>query len=53
MNKFVLIPKDLYDKFKEVQDIKDTNPPNRNHKTENKTENNLSDENFYDNNDTQ
>ena len=50
MNKFVLIPKDQYDKFKEVQDNKDTNPPNSNHVTENKTADNLSDENFKVNN---
>ena len=49
MNKFVLIPKDQYDKLKEIQDIKGTKPPNSNHNTENKTEYNLSDENFNDN----
>ena len=46
MNKFVLIPKVQYDKFKEVQEIKDTKPPNSNHITDSKTADNLSDENF-------
>ena len=50
MNKFILIPKDRYDKFKEVQDNKDTNLPKSNHTTENKIADNLSDDSFKVNN---
>ena len=52
MNKFILIPKDQYDKFKEMQDNKDSNPPKSKVTTENKIADNLSDDSFKANNNT-
>ena len=52
MNKFILIPKDQYDKFKEMQDNKDSNPPKSKGTTENKIVDNLSDDSFKANNNT-
>ena len=48
MNKFVIIPKEQYDKFKETQNVEGVKPTNRNLNFENKSENNLLDENFKD-----
>ena len=48
MNKFVLIPKDQYEKFKEIQESKDKRAPNNNHIPENKSKTNQSDEDFND-----
>ena len=50
MNKFILIPKDQYDKFKEMQDNKDSNPPMSKVTTENKIADNLSDDSLKANN---
>ena len=50
MNKFILIPKDQYDKFKEEQENKDTTPASSKHTTENKIADNLSDDSFKGNN---
>ena len=50
MNKFILIPKDQYDKFKEMQDNKDSNPPKSQVTTENKIADNLSDDSLKANN---
>ena len=50
MNKFILIPKDQYDKFKEMQDNKDSNPPKSKVTTENKIADNLSDDSLKANN---
>ena len=50
MNKFILIPKDQYDKFKEMQDNKDPNPPKSQVTTEDKIVDNLSDDSLKANN---
>ena len=50
MNKFILIPKDQYDKFKEVQDNKNSNPAKSKDTTENKITDNLSDDSVKNNN---
>ena len=50
MNKFILIPKDPYDKFKDLQDNKDCYPANSIHNTNHKIADNLSDDGFKVNN---
>ena len=50
MNMFILIPKDQYDKFKEMQDNKDSNPPKSQVTTEDKIVDNLSDDSLKANN---
>ena len=50
MNKFILIPKDQYDKFKDLQDNKDSFPTNGKHTTDHKFTDNVSDESFKANN---
>ena len=49
MNKFVLIPKDQYEKFKEFQESKDKRASNKDQIPENKSGDSLSDEHFKDN----